>query len=115
MKHDLPNDWQMLKKTGSIDLKIDKYRLPYMIQVIDKPAIEEVMFLAQVKDGPGSYSINIDETAIDLAKISNEVNLCRGKTEDIKIDKAFSLSIAADQLEKLDELVFVIKYAIPKF
>ena len=54
MKHDLPNDWHMLKKTGAIDLKIDKSRLPYMVQVIDKPAIEEVMFLAQVKDDPGS-------------------------------------------------------------
>ncbi len=23
MKHDLPNEWQLLKKNGSIDLKID--------------------------------------------------------------------------------------------
>lgn len=115
IKHDLPNDWHMLKKTGVIDLKIDKSRLPYMVQILNSPAIEEVMFLAQVKDDPGSYTMNIDENAIDLAKISNELKICRGKTEDIKIDKAFSLSIATDQLEKLDELVFVIKYAIPKF
>ncbi len=115
MKHDLPNEWHMLKKTGAIDLKIDKTRLPYMVQIIDKPMIDEVMFLAQVTGDLGSFAINIDETAIDLAKISSEISLCRGKTEDIKIDKSFNLSIAADQVDKLDELVFVIKYAIPKF
>jgi hypothetical protein len=86
-----------------------------MVQILDKPAVEEVMFLAQVKDDPGSYTIRIDESDTDLAKISSEMSLCRGKTEDIKIDKSFNLSIAADQVDKLDELVFVIKYAIPKF
>ncbi|CAA9890522.1 conserved hypothetical protein [Candidatus Methylobacter favarea] len=114
MKHDLPNEWHMLKKNGAIDLKIDKTRLPYMVQIIDKPAIEEVMFLAQVKDDPGSYTISIDQSAIDLAKVSSEINLCRRKTEDIKIDKTFNLSIAADQIEKLEELVLVIKYKVPK-
>ena len=52
--------------------------------------------------------------AIDLAKISNDLNLCRGKSENINIDKAFNLAIPADQLAKLEELVFVIKYAVPK-
>lgn len=114
MKHDLPNDWHKLKKNNSIDLKIDKTRLPYMVQIIDKPAIEEVMFLAQVKDDPGSYTISIDESDIDLAKISSEINLCRVKTEVIKIDKSFNISIAADQIEKLEELFLIIKYTVPK-
>jgi hypothetical protein len=114
MRHDMPNDWHMLKKNGSIDLKIDKTRLPYMVQIIDKPAIEEVMILAQVKDDPGTYAISIDDSAIDLAKISSEISLCRGKTEDIKIDKTFNLSIAADQIDKLEELLLVIRYKVPK-
>lgn len=113
MKHDLPNDWHMLKKTGAIDLTLQKTRLPYVLQVIDTPAIEEVMFLARVKADPGSYAITVDGDTINLAKVNGEIKLCWGSSEDIKIDKAFTLSVAADQLEKLEELVFVIKYAMP--
>lgn len=113
MKHDLPNDWHMLKKTAAIDLTIQKTRLPYVLQVIDTPAIEEVMFVARVKDDPGTYAIKIDDETVDLAKINSEINLCSGKSEDIKIDQAFKLSGESDQLDKLEELCFVIKYAIP--
>lgn len=109
MRHDLSNEWHLLKKNGSIDLKFDKTRLPYMMQLIDKPVIEEVMLLAQIEEDPSSYSISIDQAAVDLAKISNELKLCRGKTEDINIDKTFNLSAALDQIEKLEELFFVIK------
>ena len=67
IKHDLPNEWHMLKKMGAIDLKIDKSRLPYMVQIIDKPAVvDEVLFLAQVKDDPGSYTMNIEDRPILL-------------------------------------------------
>ena len=113
MKHDLPNDWHMLKKTGEIDLTIQRTRLPYVLQVIETPAIEEVMFLARVKDNPGSYAIKVDDKTVDLVKVSGEIKLCMGKSEDIKIDKAFNLAIEADQLEKLEELMFIIRYAIP--
>lgn len=113
MKHDLPNDWHLLKKTGAIDLTIQKTRLPYVLQVIETPAIEEVMFLARVKDNPGSYAIKVDDETVDLAKVSGEIKLCSGKSEEIQIDKVFNLAIEADQLEKLEELVLVVKYAIP--
>lgn len=113
MKHDLPNDWHMLKKTGAIDLTLQKTRLPYVLQVIDAPAIEEVMFLARVKGDPGSYAITVDGDTISLAKVNGEIKLCWGKSEDIEIDQAFTLSVAADQLDKLEELVLVIKYAMP--
>ena len=112
MKHDLPNDWHMLKKTGAIDLTIQKTRLPYVLQVLDKPAIEEVMVLARVKDDPGTYAIKIDDKTVDLAKINSEITLCFGKSEDVKIDQAFKLSVESDQLDKLEELVLVMKYRI---
>ncbi|MGY6274243.1 Tc toxin subunit A-related protein [Methylomonas sp. MgM2] len=114
MRHDMPNEWHMLKKNSSIDLTLTKSRLPYMIQVLEKPDIEEVMFLGLISDNPSTYQISIDDNPIDLKKISNELKLCREKTEEIKIDKSFKLSIAADQIEKLEELFFVIKYKVPK-
>ena len=43
MKHDLPNEWHLLKKNGSIDLTLDKSRMPYMVQPFDTTEIESVM------------------------------------------------------------------------
>nr|WP_218780231.1 neuraminidase-like domain-containing protein [Crenothrix polyspora] len=110
MKHDLPNEWHLLKKNGSLELKIDKARLPYMAQVIKNPGIEEVMFLAKIKDNPGSYSIKIDDNAISLTKIDNEWELCKGKNEDIKLDKEFKLSVEPADLANLEELMLVVKF-----
>lgn len=111
LKHDLSSEWHLFKQNGSVDLKIDKSRLPYMAQLIDADAaIENVMFIAQVKDNPNSYSINIDDGAINLTRI-DEWKLCRGNSEDIKLDTAFKLSVVPAELEKLEELVLVIKYS----
>ena len=111
LKHDLSNEWYLFKQNGSIDLKIDKSRLPYMAQLIDADAtIENVMFIAQVKENPNSYSINIDDEATNLTRI-DEWNLCRGNNEDIKLDTVFNLSVTPTELEKLEEIVMVVKYS----
>ncbi|MFB9080266.1 hypothetical protein ACFFWB_23140 [Flavobacterium procerum] len=110
MKHDLPNEWLLLKKSGTVELNIDKVRLPYLAQSINSAHIEQVMFLAKVKGNPVSFALNIEETeTIDLSKV-NELNMCRGINSDIKLDIPFGLSVAdADKL-KLEELVLVVKY-----
>jgi len=112
MRHDLSNEWQLLKKNGSVKLTIGKSRLPYLTQVFTNTAIEEVMFIAQVKNNPNSYSINIDEDAVSLSKISSELKLCRGNNSDIKLDTEFKLSIDPGSLANLEELIFIIKYKL---
>ena len=50
MKHDLPNEGHILKQNGTIELIIDKSRLPYMAQSIDaSPVIESVMLITTLK------------------------------------------------------------------
>ncbi len=111
LKHDLSNEWHLFKKNGSVDLKIDKSRLPYMAQLIDADAtIENIIFIAQVKGNPKSHSINIDGETINLARI-DEWKLCRGNSEDIKLDTTFKLSVIPAELEKLEEIVMVVKYS----
>lgn len=124
MKHDLPNEWHLFKENGSVELTIDKSRLPYMAQVIDtKATIEEVMFIAQVKENPGNYSINniyVDDESnvINFSKI-DEWKLFQGKNENINIrlDKTFKLSVAditesgISNLETLEELMIIVKYS----
>lgn len=113
MKHDLPNEWHLLTTNGSVELKIDKSRLPYMAQSL-VPKIEDVMFVA-VKNDPSAFSITIDATAgpkpTDLQRI-DELKLYRGNNSDIKLGIPFSLSVAdADKLKQLEELILIVKYS----
>jgi hypothetical protein len=112
MKHDLPNEWHLFKKNGSVELKIDKARLPYMAQAFDTTAIENVMFIARVKNNPASYSLKIKGNPMNLSKI-DEWKLCRGINANIKLDTPFELSVASAELENLEELMLVVKYIVP--
>ncbi len=109
MKHDMPNEWHLFKKNGTVDLQIDKSKLPYFVQSLDVE-IENVMFIAQVKTNPASYSINIDGNATNLDRI-DEWKLCRGNNSDIDLDTSFELSVTQAQLNNLEELMMVVKYS----
>jgi hypothetical protein len=113
MKHDLPNEWHLFKKNGTVDLQIDKSKLPYFVQSLDVE-IENVMFIAQVKNNPASYSISINidgsETNTVLSRI-DEWKLCKGNNTDIELDTSFELSVVPAQLENLKELMLVVKYS----
>jgi hypothetical protein len=109
LKQDLPNEWLLLKSNGTVSLKIDKSRLPYMAQTIDA-AVEDVMFVAKVKNNPASFTVNAGGTAVNLARV-DEWKLCRGINADIELDTAFDLSVALGQLNDLEELMMVVKYS----
>ncbi|WP_051983541.1 Tc toxin subunit A-related protein [Pseudobacteroides cellulosolvens] len=110
IKHDMPNEWHLLNKIGAVDLKIDKSRLPYMAQIIDAD-IENVMFIAKVLDNPVSFSVKVDGSTTALDRI-DEWKLCKGSSSDIKLGKVFTLSVDPAELDKLEELVMVVKYSI---
>ncbi len=110
MKHDLSNQWILLKNNGTVSLTIDKTRLPYMAQTMDA-AIEDVMFVAQIKNNPANFTVNVDGAAVNLARV-DEWKLCRGTSSDISLDTAFDLSVAPQaQVNNLEELMLVVKYS----
>lgn len=112
MKHDLPNEWHLFKQNGSVDLKIDKSRLPFLAQTLNA-SIENVMFLAKVKNNPQTFSVNVDGTATNLSKIDeiDEWKICRGINTYIKLDTSFALTVTpSSQLAILEELMLVVKY-----
>jgi 5-hydroxyisourate hydrolase-like protein (transthyretin family) len=109
MRHDLPNEWILLKKNGTIDLTLDKSRLPYMVQPFDTAEIESVMFIAKIKDNPASFTLNVDDAATNLARV-DELKLCKGINSDIDLDTLFTLSISNTDKLKLEELMLVVKY-----
>lgn len=109
MKHDLPNEWHLLKANKTVDLKIDKSRLPYMAQTLDA-AIEDIMFVVKVKGNPAMFSLNIDTVALNLAR-KDDWQLCHGKNSTIVLDSTFNLSIAQTQISNLEELMMIVKYS----
>lgn len=106
-KHDLPNEWLLLKKNGAIDLTLDKSRLPYMFQFSDSTEIESVMFVAKVKDNPATFTINVAGIPTHLTR-ADELKLCRGINSDIALNTSFNLAVSNP--EKLEELLLIVKY-----
>jgi len=109
MRHDLPNEWLLLKKNGTIDLTLDKSRLPYMVQSFDTAEIESVMFIAKIKDNLASFTLNVDAAVTNLARV-DELKLCKGINWDINLDTLFTLSVINTDKLKLEELMLVVKY-----
>jgi len=109
MKHDMPNEWNLLKTSGSVDLTIEKSRLPYFGQSAGT-AIDSVMFVARAKTNPATYKIKIDGADLNLARI-DEWKLCRGNNATIQIDTAFKLGVDAPQLANLEDLMIVTKFS----
>lgn len=110
MKHELPNEWHLLKKNGTIDLKIGKERFPYMVQPLDA-SIENVMFLAKVAQNPANFEITLNNgNPTNLARI-DDLNLCGATANVIEMDTPFNLSVSNTDIEKLEELIMVIKYS----
>ena len=109
MKHDLPNEWHLLKTNGTVNLTLDKSRLPYFSQST-AIAIDSVMFVVKAKSNPATFTITIDGAALGLARV-DAWKLCRGTNNTIELDTSFALAMAAPALADLEELMLVIKYS----
>jgi len=113
MKHDLSNEWNLLRNNGSVELTIDKSRLPYIVKSLDA-VIENVMFIAKVKNNPSTFAISIKignhNNTLSLS-LNNILSLYTGTNTNIVIDIPFQLSITLADLTNLEELVMVVKYS----
>jgi hypothetical protein len=110
MKHDLTTEWHLLKKTGSVDLLIDKSRFPYMVQPFEAE-IENVMFVAKVKDNPTNVTLSIVTTSGTTETIHStmeNLEIFDGSNSDFILNSMFNLSI--EDVENLEELIMVVKY-----
>jgi hypothetical protein len=108
MKYELPNEWHLLKQNGTVDLKIGKSKLPYMMQTIGTVAIDHVVVIAKVKNDPADFTVNIGNADSTLAKVDGW-NLYKGNSTAITLDNTFSVKVA-DGLADLEELMMVVKY-----
>ncbi|WP_432409200.1 neuraminidase-like domain-containing protein [Wukongibacter sp. M2B1] len=108
MKHDMPNEWLLLKKNGTVNLSINKSRLPYIAQTMNFD-IENVMFLAKAKENSVISSVKVNGDDTNLNKI-DELKLYRGSNSAINLDEPFSLSVDSTDLNNFEELMLIVKY-----
>ncbi|NMH88793.1 Tc toxin subunit A-related protein [Flavivirga algicola] len=109
MVHDLPNEWLLLKTNGTVNLTIDKNRLPYMVQSVNTAAIESVMFIAKVNGNPANFTVNVDAVATNLSRV-DDLEMCTGINSDIDLDTQFTLSVSDADQANLEELMIIVKY-----
>ena len=109
VKHDMPSEWHSLKKSGSVDITIDKSRLPYMASSL---GVEEigVMFISNLD----KVTVTVDDeaTVINMASVKDLGGLCRSSEDScpyIKLGEEFNLSVVGNG-NNLNELMMVVKY-----
>lgn len=110
IKHDLPNQWHLLKQKGATKLTIGKNRLPYMAQGMNVK-ISQVMLLAKMSGNATSLNLKVGGMAVQFA-MDNELKWLKGTSKDIKLDQEFDLSVDQAELDKLDQVLMVVKYEL---
>lgn len=111
MKHDLPNEWHLLKKSGVIDLTIDQSRLPYMVQSLS-PEIKDVVFIAKTGENLSPFLINAAEQDLTL-NMDDRMEVKIGVlTTGIILNKPFKLIIKNTSIQNLKELLIVVSYTV---
>ncbi len=108
LKHEMPNEWHLLKANGTVELTIGKSRLPYLAQALEAE-IENVVVLAKATGNPASLPINLDANTVNLARI-DAWKLCKGETTALALDAPFQLSLTPPNLAKLEDLTIFVKY-----
>jgi hypothetical protein len=110
IRHDLPNDWHLLKTAGETNTLLSKERLPYFAQPAALNAsIGYVMFLAKVKGNPTSITIKTDDVDLILNR-NDDWQMCLGETSAISLDTDFKLTVADADKGNIEELIMVVKY-----
>lgn len=107
-KHEMPNEWHLLKTNGTAEVILDNSRLPYLAQAM-AATIEKVILLAKADGNPANLPIDIDTVQVNLARI-DAWKTCKGETTAISLDTAFTIALTPANLGKLQDLTLVIKY-----
>jgi Tc toxin complex TcA C-terminal TcB-binding domain len=128
MKHDMPNEWHMLTKKGKTNIKIDKSRLPYMVQSLGA-SIDRIMFITKGKNTPvSSLFVGLPLSlltlpllpALSLSPLAGW-DLNKGLKSNIKHDliTSYDFSVSDPSLAitaeapwgNLEELMMIVKYS----
>ncbi|MDR6782684.1 DNA-binding transcriptional MerR regulator [Pedobacter africanus] len=110
LRQDIPSGWNLLKTGGTVNLSIDKSRLPYMVQGMNV-GLKQVTFMAQVKGNPQTFTMTLDNSTVTL-ELNTELGTLIGTSMAIQLETLFTLSVAEADKGKIEDLVLLIKYGM---
>lgn len=120
VKHDMPNEWNLLLKNGKANITLDISRLPYMAQAsyamkASNVVIQNVMIVAKVKDSPSTFPVIVAGTTINLMEgwnFSQPINsvITLNTQFNLKVQQQ-AVSTIEELISKLEALMIVVKYS----
>jgi len=100
----MPNEWHLLTTNKTVDLKIDKSRLPYMVNSLEVDAINaiKVMFVSNHKN----FTVGSDEIELNNKLDKLGTLLYSGMYSKISLNTPFKLSISGNN--DVEELLMIV-------
>lgn len=111
LRYDMPDEWNQLRKNGTVNMQIAKTRLPYFMQAF-AAEIEKVTVLARFKNTPAVVSVTIEGASLTLNP-KPEWGVFLNETMTIELDTPFLLAATPALMNDMEELVMIIKYQFP--
>lgn len=117
LKHDMPNEWNVLLNTGKVTVPIENSRLPYFANASATLTIDNTILISKrnieklrVSTNP---SVNIEFTQIPGTNLFKSEPIT-GRPLNIQGNETISgpVKIDKEELQSLDDLVLVVKYAV---
>jgi len=102
LKHDMPNEWNLVGKNTGVTITPDKSRLPYMAQ--HNASIESVVFFIKVKNDLPNFAVTINGTEKKIPLVN------QWGYAEIPPGTAFTIYVVPTELAKLEDLIMVVKY-----
>lgn len=111
LRYDMPDEWNLLKKNGTVNMQIAKTRLPYFMQAF-AAEIDKVILLARFKTTPALVSVTIDAASLTLNP-KPEWSVFLNETMAIELDTPFTLAATPALMSDMEELMMIVKYQFP--
>ncbi|HEU4497437.1 MAG TPA: neuraminidase-like domain-containing protein [Flavobacterium sp.] len=124
LRHDMPDAWHQLKATGSATLKIEKRRLPYILQALSLTAGDMTVIAYTTLNTAASYAIKINSLApLPLSNVSGTTvykeTIVAATAPAIVLDTNFTITtnaitstVPALPLGNTNELVIIVKISV---
>jgi hypothetical protein len=108
MKTDMPREWNLLKRNGTVEIKIPKNRLPYFVQSFPT-TMDKLILLSVVEANPSSFQIGVNGVDSNQSRI-DELMVCKSEVMGLDFENTITLSLSESNLALLEDLNLIIKY-----
>ena len=113
LRHEFPNEWNLLKQNGKVSFAIGKNRLPFFAQNRDL-TWEGATWIAR---NPVEFKMTLNGQDVSLTRRTDLNNLLIGTSDPIALanddkDKNNIIALSATNTDSLEDLMVLIQYTV---